>query len=84
MSNACWATICFRRRFSSSTDLSLFNSFNVSSAYLLVFSSPSLNAGDSAFRATVQGLVEQLRALPEVESVVSYYDTNAPEMVSDD
>ena len=50
----------------------------------LVFSSPSLNAGDSAFRATVQGLVEQLRALPEVESVVSYYDSNAPEMVSDD
>ena len=28
--------------------------------------------------------MEQLRALPEVESVVSYYDTNAPEMVSDD
>ena len=28
--------------------------------------------------------MEQLRALPEVESVVSYHDTNAPEMVSDD
>ena len=30
----------------------------------LVLSSPSLNASDAVFRATVQGLVEQLRALP--------------------
>ena len=30
LSNACWATICLRRRFSSSRDLSLFNSFSVS------------------------------------------------------
>ena len=49
----------------------------------LVFSNPSLDADSPLFRATVQGLVEQLRALPEVESVVSYYDTNDPGMVSD-
>ena len=48
----------------------------------LVFSNPSLNANDPAFRSTVDGLVRELRALPEVESVVSYYDTNDPGMLS--
>ena len=49
----------------------------------VVFSNPSLDAGEPAFRRTVEGLVQQLRALPEVESVASYYDTNDPGMVSD-
>ena len=49
----------------------------------VVFSNPSLDASDSAFRATVERLVRQLRALPEVESAASYYDTNAPGMLSD-
>ena len=48
----------------------------------LVFSNPSLDANDQAYRSTVEGLVQQLRALPEVESVTSYYDTNDPSMLS--
>ena len=56
---------------------------NSSASERLVFSHPSLDAGDTTFRGTVEGLVKQLRALPEVESVVSYYDTIAPEMISD-
>ncbi len=34
----------------------------------LVFSNPSLSMNDPVFRSTVEGLVQQLRALPEVES----------------
>ena len=49
----------------------------------LVFSNPSLDANAPAFRATVDGLVQELRTLPEVESVVSYYDTNDPGMLSE-
>ena len=50
----------------------------------LVFSNPSLSVDDPVFRSTVEGLVQQLRALPEVQSVASYYDTQDPNMVSDD
>ena len=50
----------------------------------LVFSNPSLSVDDPVFRSTVEGLVQDLRALPEVESVASYYDTQDPNMVSDD
>ena len=50
----------------------------------LVFSNPSLDAQSPAFRSTVQGLVDQLAGLPEVESVVSYYDTGDQGMVSED
>ena len=49
----------------------------------LVFSNPSLDVNNPAYRSTVEGLVQQLRALPEVESVSSYYDTQDPGMVSD-
>ncbi len=49
----------------------------------LVFSNPSLDANDPVFRSTVDGLVRELRALAEVESVVSYYDTNDPGMLSE-
>ena len=50
----------------------------------LVFSNPSLDANDPAYRSTVEGLVQELRALPEVGSVVSYYDTLNPNMLSED
>ena len=50
----------------------------------LVFSNPSLSVNDPTYRSTVEGLVQQLRALPEVESVASYYDTQDPGMVSED
>ena len=38
----------------------------------LVFSNPSLDVNNPTYRSTVEGLVQQLRALPEVESVSSY------------
>ena len=44
----------------------------------LVSSNPSLDVDSPLFRITVEGLVQQLRALSEVDSVASYYDTNAP------
>ena len=50
----------------------------------LVFSNPSLDVNNPAYRSTVESLVEQLRALPEVESVASYYDTQDAGMVSED
>jgi uncharacterized membrane protein YdfJ with MMPL/SSD domain len=50
----------------------------------LVFSNLSLNANDPAYQATVQTLVDQLRALPEVASVESYYDTGIAGMLSTD
>ena len=50
----------------------------------LVFSNPSLDVNNPTYRSTVESLVQQLRALPEVESVTSYYDTRDPGMVSED
>ena len=50
----------------------------------VVFSNPSLDASDAAFRTTVEELVQQLRALPEVASVASFYDTGDSSMVSED
>ena len=50
----------------------------------LVFSNPSLNANSPAYRAAVDGLVQRLRALPEVASVASFYDTGDSAMVSED
>ena len=50
----------------------------------LLFSNPSLDAQSPEYRSTVEGLVSELRALPEVASVSSFYDTDSPEMVSDD
>ena len=49
----------------------------------LVFYNPSLDATAPEYRATVESLVGRLRALPEVESVASYYDTNDESMVSE-
>ena len=50
----------------------------------LVFSNPSLSVDDPVFRSTVEGLVRDLRTLPEVQSVTTYYDTQDPNMVSED
>ena len=50
----------------------------------VVFNNPSLDASDPAYRTTVTELVQQLRALPEVASVASFYDTGDPSMVSED
>ena len=58
--------------------------FNSAPTEQLVFSNPSVDAQDPAFRSTVQGLVDRLRRLPETKSVVSYYDTGDPAMLSDD
>ena len=51
---------------------------------LLVFASEALDVDSALYRAEVEQLVEDLSALPEVVSVVSYYDTESPEMVSGD
>ena len=58
--------------------------FNSAPTEQLVFSNPSLDAQDSRFQSTVAGLVEQLRSLPEVASVTSYYETRDSAMLSDD
>ena len=50
----------------------------------LVFSNPSLDVGDPAYRSTVERLVQELRAMPEVSAVVSYYETGDPRLVSAD
>ncbi|PKB82490.1 MAG: hypothetical protein BZY88_04320 [SAR202 cluster bacterium Io17-Chloro-G9] len=50
----------------------------------LIFSNSTLDANTPAYRAEVEDLVRQLRALPEVASVTSFYDTGDPTMVSDD
>ena len=50
----------------------------------LVFSNPTLDANSLTYRAVVNSLVRQLRSLPEVESVTSFYDTRDPNMVSED
>ena len=50
----------------------------------LVFSNPSLDVDDPAYRATVEQLVQELRALPEVSAVVSYYEVGDPRLVSAD
>ncbi|MCI0846251.1 MAG: MMPL family transporter, partial [Chloroflexi bacterium] len=60
--------------------------FNADSAPTeqLLFSNPSLDANTPAYRAAVETLVLQLRALPEVAAVTSYYDTGVAAMLSED
>ena len=50
----------------------------------LVFFNPSLEVDDPIYISTVQQVVEKIEALPEVASVVTFYDTEDPTMVSDD
>ncbi len=51
---------------------------------ILIVSNTSLNVEDSLFRSRVEQLVQELRDLPEVATVASYYDTQSPEMASRD
>ncbi|MCH8911536.1 MAG: MMPL family transporter, partial [Chloroflexi bacterium] len=50
----------------------------------LVFSHPSLDVDDPVYRSTVEELVQELRAMPEVSAVVSYYEVGDPRLVSAD
>ena len=50
----------------------------------LLFRHPSLDVSDPAYRSTVEELVEELRAMPEVSAVVSYYEVGDPRLVSAD
>ena len=50
----------------------------------LVFSNPSLDVDDPVYRSTVEELVQELRAMPEVSAVVSYYETGDPRLASAD
>ena len=50
----------------------------------LVFSHPSLDVDDPVYRSTVEELVQELRATPEVSAVVSYYETGDLRLVSAD
>ena len=51
---------------------------------MLIFSNPSLEVGDPLFRSTVEDTIARLRALPQVTSAVSFYDTDDPGMISSD
>ncbi len=50
----------------------------------LVFRNPSLDVSDPAYRSTVEELFQELRALPEVSAVISYYETGDSRLVSAD
>ena len=50
----------------------------------LVFSNPSLDVDDPVYQATVERLVQELRVLPEVSAVVSYYEVGDPRLISVD
>ena len=50
----------------------------------LLFSNPSLDANDPAYQSVVDAVIADLRALPEVEEVASYYEIGDAGMVSDD
>ena len=49
----------------------------------LVFSNPTLDVSDPEYRPAVDTLVERLRSLPEVDEVISCYDTGDAGMVSE-
>ena len=51
---------------------------------VVIFSNPLLGVDHPSFRSTVERVTELLAALPEVASVVSYYDEDNPELLSDD
>ncbi len=50
----------------------------------LVFSHPSMDVDNPVYRSTVEQLVQELRAMPEVSAVVSYYEVGDPRLVSAD
>ena len=50
----------------------------------VLISNHSLNAADPDFRAAVAGIMEKVRAVPQVATALSYYDTGIPSMLADD
>jgi RND superfamily putative drug exporter len=51
---------------------------------VVLYSSETATVDDQGFRESVTSTIEGLRDRPEVASAVSYYDTQAPAMVSTD
>ncbi|WP_213454542.1 MMPL family transporter [Rhizomonospora bruguierae] len=51
---------------------------------LLLYSSPDRTVDDPAFREPVTAKLAELRARPEIGNVVSWYDTQAPDLISAD
>jgi trehalose monomycolate/heme transporter len=51
---------------------------------LVLYSSPSATVDDAAFRGPVTSTLERLRQRPEVAGLTSYYDSQAPGLVSTD
>ena len=49
----------------------------------LLFSHPELGVEDPSYRSKVEALVEELRALPQVKSVTTFYETGDQGLVSD-
>ena len=58
--------------------------FDTAPTEQLVFSNPSLDVGDPAYEQTVTEVIAELRALPEVASVVNFYETRDRSLVSED
>ncbi|MCH8206776.1 MAG: MMPL family transporter [Chloroflexi bacterium] len=54
------------------------------SSVTLVFSSDELQVTDPRYAQAVEGAVAPLRDIPEVRRVVTYYNTNNPDMISAD
>ena len=50
----------------------------------VLFSNADLTVDVSAYRTTVESLIEELRALENVSSVSSFYETGEPRLVSED
>jgi len=50
----------------------------------VIVQSPDRTVDDPAFRAFVEGLVTEIRALDDVTAAATFYETNDPELVSDD
>jgi trehalose monomycolate/heme transporter len=51
---------------------------------IVLYSSPVATVGDPSFRAPVTAELAQIRQRPEVAGVTSWYDTQAPSLVSTD
>ncbi|MEV4624433.1 MMPL family transporter [Asanoa sp. NPDC049573] len=51
---------------------------------LVLYSSPTAKVDEAAFRDPVTATLAKVRALPEVASVISFYDAQSPALVSDD
>ena len=50
----------------------------------VIFSNPSLDANDPAFKDTVESTIQAIRDLPQVTAAVSYYDERDASMFADD